>query len=198
MSVVSLNIRSLFKHQRDLLADYKVLQKDVICLQETWLHLEQEKNYCLAEHTSNFASVGKGKGLATFSKAQVEGNVSLVDINTTFQLMTTQIKGISIISVYVSSNSLNLDSVVEFISQSQTEKCIIMGDFNFTPNTSNAITKQLQARNFVQLIKSPTHKDGNILDHVYVSEALSDSVSTDLHYTNYSDHQGLFVNIIDQ
>ena len=198
LSIVSMNVRSLVKHQRDVLADYKVLQKDVICLQETWLYPEQEKNNSLADYTSNFASVGKGKGLATFTKPPVEGNVSLVDIHTTFQLMSTQVKGIMLISVYISSNCSNLEAVVEFLSQNSSDKCIIMGDFNFTPDSSNIITRQLQAWNIFQLIKSPTHKDGNILDHVYVSKSLSALVSADIHYIYYSDHQGLFINIIDK
>ena len=94
--------------------------------------------------------------------------------------------------------SWNLEAILEFIAQNRTEKCIILGDFNFSPNASNILTKQLQAWNFIQLIESPTHKDGNILDHAYVSESLSGSVSADVHYIYYSDHQGLFINIIDQ
>ena len=149
-------------------------------------------------YTSQFTSVGKGKGLATFSKIPVQENISLVDKNASFQLMSAKIKDIMIISVYLSSNCSNLEAVVQFLSQNKTEKCVIMGDFNFTPYVSNIITKKLHSWNFTQLIKSPTHKDGNILDHVYVSESLSASFVVDNHYIYYSDHQGIFINIIDQ
>ena len=61
------------------------------------------------------------------------------------------------------------------------EKCVVIGDFNFTPTTSNSLTKQLKEWNFSQLVDSATHKDGNIIDHVYASEALSSLTFVDLH-----------------
>ena len=111
--------------------------------------------------------------------------------------MATEVKGIMIISVYISSGCSNLTAVVDFFSQHITEKCIILGDFNFLPEDSNIITEQLQAWNFTQLIKVATHKDGGTLDHAYVSESLSGSVDADIHYVYYSDHQGLLINIIE-
>ena len=79
LSLASLNVRSLSKHHKDILADYKILQKDVICLQETWLHYEQENFYSVPEHTSHFASAGLGKGLATFSKVPLQNSVSFIE-----------------------------------------------------------------------------------------------------------------------
>ena len=122
---------------------------------------------------SHFTSVGKGKGLATFSKIPFQENVSLVDKSVDFRLMSVKIKNIMIVSVCLSSNCSNLEAVVQYLSQNKTEKCLIMGDFNFTPSASNIITKKLHFWNLAQLIKSFTHKDGNILDHVYVSKLLS-------------------------
>ena len=56
-----MNIRSLVKHYKDVLADYKILQKDVICFQETWLFPEQEKNCFLDGYTHTLPLLEKEK-----------------------------------------------------------------------------------------------------------------------------------------
>ena len=198
LSVASLNIRSLMKHKEDLKVDYKMMGKDVICLQETWLHPDDDNKYSLDGYESCFASFGKGKGLATFAKPAIDDKISLIASDGTFQLMKTSIKGITVISVYLSSNCPQMENVVDFLAQQKTESCLIIGDFNFTPDASNLVTKQLRLWNFSQIVHSPTHKDGNILDHAYVSEALSNSTFSELHYVYFSDHQCLFVNIIKE
>ena len=112
--------------------------------------------------------------------------------------MKIKVKGITLISVYLSSNCSKLEVVVDFLSQHKSEKCLVIGDFNFTPDASNVFTKQMKDWNFSQLVDSATHKDGNIIDHAYTSEILSTLTFVDLHYVYYSDHQGLFINIVDQ
>ena len=47
LSIASLNIRSFPKHYQDIIKDFRIMQKDVICLQETWLSPLQEKKYTL-------------------------------------------------------------------------------------------------------------------------------------------------------
>ena len=75
------------KHKEDLKVDYKIMGKDVICLQETWLHPEDDKKYSLDGYESCFASFGKGKGLATFAKPKINDNDSLIASDETFQLI---------------------------------------------------------------------------------------------------------------
>ena len=136
------------------------------------------------------------KGLVTFSKFGFENNVSLIDVHGTFQLLLTKVKGITIISVYQSSNCSNLESIMDFVSQYKTEYFLVIGNFNFTQDTKNLLTNQLKVWNFNQLIDFPTHKEGTTIDHAYVSKKLSTSTVSEPHYTYYSDHQGLFLNII--
>ena len=138
----------------------------------------------------------KGKGLATFSKVGTNNDVSLID--ETFQLLKTEVKDITVISIYLSSDCSKLETVVDFIFKYKAEKCVVLGDFNFTPDVSNVLTNHLQDWAFNQLVKLPTHIDGNILDHCYVSNALSNSTFTDLHYVYYSDHQGILITITEQ
>ena len=73
-----------------------------------------------------------------------------------------------------------------------------LGNFNFDSNTKNALTTRLLQWVFTQQVQLQTHKDGNIIDHVYISEALSHTSFTDLHYVYYSDHQGIFVTIVEK
>ena len=75
---------------------------------------------------------------------------------------------------------------MDFLSQHKSEKCLVIGDFNFTPDASNVFTKQMKDWNFSQLVDSATHKDGNIIDHAYTSEILSTLTFVDLHYVYYS------------
>ena len=137
LSIASLNIRSLQKHYQDLQKDFKLMQKDVICLQETWLTSPQDENYTLVGYESHMASSGKGKGLATYSKIGIQGTISLMDDENTYQVMKMTVKGITIISVYLSSNCPKLDAVVNFISLNKSEKCVVIGDFNFSPCSSS-------------------------------------------------------------
>ena len=137
------------------MVDYKMMQKDVLCLQETWLYPEQNDNHSIADYDACFASAGKGKGVATFSKIAFENKVISIDPDGTFQLLKTVVKGITIISVYISSNCSKLESVVAFLEEHKTESSLIIGDFNFSPDYSNQITKQLKSWNFCQMIRSP-------------------------------------------
>ena len=41
----------------------------------------------------------------------------------------------------------------------------------------------------------PTHLQGNILDHVYVSEELKDMTKTSLYYTYFSDHDAVMIKV---
>ena len=97
--------------------------------------------------------------------------------------------------MYLSQNA-KLDEVSEFVRFHATEKCIVTGDFNFTPDKSNLLSQQLKTLNFSQLIQEPTHKEGNIIDHIHVSPILKDCTSSHLEYVYFSDHQGVCVNII--
>ena len=85
---------------------------------------------------------------------------------------------------------------MDFVSQYKTEYFLVIGNFNFTQDTKNLLTNQLKVWNFNQLIDFPTHKEGTTIDHAYVSKKLSTSTVSEPHYTYYSDHQGLFLNII--
>ena len=72
----------------------------------------------------------------------------------------------------------------------------IMGDMNVTFFTGEKLKKantrfvsMMTMRGFHQLIKEPTHHDGNIIDHIYVNDAmLAQTFTTNIDAAYYSDH----------
>ena len=70
---------------------------------------------------------------------------------------------------------------------------IVCGDFNMHPNEENSYFAQLSEKmvrhGFVQHIDKPTHKSGNVLDHLYVREL--NLTGWKFHYPYYSDHDAI-------
>ena len=67
--VAALNIARLRPHMEDLRIDPTLLKADIIHLCETWISPEQEGAvFELEGYTTNFVSVGNGRGLVTYSK----------------------------------------------------------------------------------------------------------------------------------
>ena len=191
LSIISLNIRSLRKHYQDLNLDFKAMSKDLICLQETWLHPGEEKKFEIDGHESIFAACGEGKGLATYSKEKFLQQSILIAKDNSFSIMKMLVKDVTVISVYLSKEAKELVEIVEFLEQHKTKRCIVLGDFNFNPDKTNILTRKFKEWNYSQQINNPTHRDGNIIDHVYVSQELLEHSVCDLHYVYYSDHQGV-------
>ena len=73
-----------------------------------------------------------------------------------------------------------------------------MGDFNFCylDKNSNCTKNLLDRQNFKQLVKEPTHIDGNLIDHAYLRDLAGKiRTKTIVHNKYYSDHKGLAVMI---
>ena len=61
-------------------------------------------------------------------------------------------------------------------------------------NSSNPTTKYLIDQNFTQLIKEPTHIEGNLLDQAYVKDVKQNlKYSAETHSKYYTDHKALAV-----
>ena len=105
LSIISLNIRSLRKHYQDLILDFKAMAKDIICLQETWLHPGEEEKFEIDGHESIFAACGEGKGLATYSKEKILQQSMLIAKDNSFSIMKMLVKDVTVISVYLSKEA---------------------------------------------------------------------------------------------
>ena len=79
-----------------------------------------------------------------------------------------------------------LKDLVKFLNNKK--KTIITGDFNTNSETS-VISQELKSWNYKQLITSPTHRDGNIIDHCYISDNIRvDSINIKQTPVYYTDH----------
>ena len=83
-------------------------------------------------------------------------------------------------------------SVLRMMIKDETNVCIT-GDFNFIPSEKNDLSSYLQKIGLIQLVDSPTHKEGRTLDHVYVPQHLADTIDVKICCPYYSDHFSLCI-----
>ena len=67
--------------------------------------------------------------------------------------------------------------------------CVIVGDFNidYLLNPNEMVISTLKSKGFTQLIETPTHTCGGLLDHVYTKQ-LKNKLETSLNFPYFSDH----------
>ena len=71
---------------------------------------------------------------------------------------------------------------------------LVLGDFNFCylDNILNPTKKYLREKNFEQLIKEPTHIEGNLLDQAYIRDTENRfKVTGETQGKFYTDHKAL-------
>ena len=78
---------------------------------------------------------------------------------------------------------------------------IVGGDMNICASSKpgNILSNMLMELGFVQKVRSATHVDGGLIDHVYVNDAVDLNVATSLEHIPkyYSDHDCLGLSIWD-
>ena len=75
---------------------------------------------------------------------------------------------------------------------------LLVGDFNYCylDCSSNSASKYLRSSEFKQLVKEPTHLEGNLLDQAHIRDINGNlQCSIILHSKYYSDHKGLAITI---
>ena len=72
--VAALNIARLRPHMEDLRIDPTLIKADIIHLCETWVSPEQEGEevFKLDGYTTNFVSVGNGRGIVTYTRGNFQ------------------------------------------------------------------------------------------------------------------------------
>ena len=195
LKISSLNCRSLKKHFLDILSDDLLLISDIICLQETWIEEETlVDNLQIPNYDLHLNSYGRGKGIAIYSKKGILRHE--VDINEeNLQLSKFSSSSIDIVVLYRSKNGNLQDLAQKLDSLLNTQKTqLVIGDFNFCflENSSNSTKQYMKNKDFNQLIKEPTHIEGNLLDQAYVRDVRSyHKFSAKLHSKYYTDHKAL-------
>ena len=104
---------------------------------------------------------------------------------------------IDIIVLYRSQSGNHQDleqNLKELVNKEKPQ--LIIGDFNFCflEKSLNPTKKYLEESDFSQLIKEPTHIEGNLLDQAHVRDSRRvHKYSAVVHSKYYSDHKGLGV-----
>ena len=190
LKISCLNIRSFSKHIKDIKCLRSLMDSDLIGLCETWTH--PGFHYDLDGFNSSFINVGRGKGLAVFTKVLNSSTHS--HQNESFSAMLVNTSGLNCIFLYISKgfNPTQLfDLLDNWIDCTPT---LILGDVNWHWSDQNPMKTYLLNKNFTQLVKRSTHEEGHILDHAYVSANLLTAQITQ-YAVLFSDHDVITVTL---
>ena len=199
IKVSSLNCRSLRKHYQDIISDALLCKSDMIALQEIWLESDEKREDLEIPNYDLFLnSNGKGKGIATYIKKDIfTHNMDIKKEN--MQLTKFTSSTLDVIALYRSQQGSQKD-LNHYIKTMETQgkPLLVVGDFNFCylDSSTNQTKHFLEANNFSQRIKTPTHIEGNLLDQAYFRNLNGLlKCSTEVHSKYYTDHKGLAITI---
>ena len=193
--ISSLNVRSLRKHIEDVRSDTFLLRSDVICLQETWKEKDEDETmYHLDGYQVHFNSQGRGKGLAIYIKKNFKCVKDIRTVN--LQISKISSETLDVIVVYRTQEEpyLSLKNHLQKLINPSKET-LIVGDFNFCFKSQHNQCKEfLVVSKFEQLVQTPTHIEGALLDHAYFKRLTREDVaSVELFSNYYSDHDTVTV-----
>ena len=143
---------------------------------------------------------GQGKGVSLFIRETLSLLSSPIQINLSYlQILKAELDNFTLILVYRSpsrnSHSELADQLLKLIPNE--DPVIVLGDFNLHPKESNnhysSFINRMATSGFTQIIDKPTHKEGNILDHVYVRSI--DIANWQFHHPYYSDHDAICLRV---
>ena len=200
LQVLSLNIRSLNKHFEDLIKEREFEHSDLVLVQQTCLTASSSTDkFEVESHSRHFNSVGNGKGLAVFFKDSFKHEIDVKKDK--YQMSKFQSTDIDVITVYRSTDNSQV-GIVAFLKDlneilDPKKRTAILGDFNIS-FPDNPISRELMAWDFKQLVEYPSHIEGNIIDHIYISDKVDPKlVVVDQHPVFYSDHDLFMLNVLE-
>jgi hypothetical protein len=188
-----LNVRSLKSadgHREDVASDDIIMGSDMFGLGETWLDEDVQVNY--DEFHGYFANFGNGKGVASYSKIDLDGEPEIV-ASETFSAICFKTKQFCIIFLYLSSNFKTNDLFAYLDKWIENDiPTAVIGDINqniWNMRKASFANKMRKSKGFHQLINKPTCDSGSLIDHLYVNDAMKAlGISTDIDAAYYSDH----------
>jgi hypothetical protein len=187
-----LNVRSMKSsngHREDVAHDNLLMDTDIFALGETWL--ENDDSVEFDGYTGFHANFGNGKGIAGYSKMDIEAKPKTVS-SETYSAIFFKTRHFNIIFLYLSSNYKKselfelLDGWIE-----DSVPIAVMGDVNENLDRLPTVpfSRKMASLGFEQLIKEPTCTTGNLIDHIYINAAMKSlKVYTEIDAAYYSDH----------
>ena len=198
IKIASMNCAGLKAHYEDIIADKKLLNADIIFLQETSLPEDNSQDYSLSTHPYFIhVSLGKGRGIAAYTK--IKWNQVKIEKTDTMQLLQLTYGEFRIVNIYRSSNCSQhvfCQYVIKYIEEEGP--CTILGDFNICSRLQkkSTIANCFAKYGFNQLIKEPTHIRGRVIDQIHCRD---DGKFTILDVERmspyYSDHDALLLSL---
>ena len=136
----------------------------------------------------HFVSHGRGKGVATYFHPEFELNG---EINTQkYQMCKVSCKNYDVINLHRSQHADNASFLKDLGQLAQGPKpCFLVGDFNINifKEPHHPVVRKISKCGFQQLVDSPTHSAGGLLDHVYVKK-IPFQPAVEASFSFYSDH----------
>ena len=202
IKVMSLNCAGLKSHYKDIEADPKIANGDMIHLIETSLEEPEENPLKLSRYGIHTKSNGKGKGIASYYNVHVFQHQSDF-IEQNIQVTKFSSEELDVINVYRSSKGDPVKVLDRLIGMLHPEKAtLITGDFNICSlkNPNNTISKGLKNKGFDQIMREPTHIRGGHIDHVYWKAGTNKWKDPILERYSpyYSDHDASCITMIKQ
>ena len=170
IKIATLNCRGLLAHINDINHDHFLKQATVINLLETSLDQgAQGPATMLTDFTSNFYSVGKGKGIASFVKASHNDiTPSGESIRGLCQIVKLSSSDLDIFAVYKSKTHSYAQMVWSMKDLMDPGKATyIAGDFNIDSSRDKGLATELTAMGFRSVVNAATHVAGGHIDHGY-------------------------------
>ena len=181
------NVRSLRSKKSQISNDNYLMDADIFGLGET--HLAKEELIDFENFTGHFASSGKGKGTAAFSKVPLCNNPqTIVEENYSMIMMKTE--SFTVVFVYLSKDYDEL-GLFNYLDNWITfeQPTAVIGDVNWDYSQDTKMKDLMRQREFFQLIEKPTFDRGTLIDHIYINKPLREKKSsTEQVSAYYTDH----------
>ena len=186
------NVRNGLKcHYEDVAIDNYLMSADMFGIGETCL--AEGDNVTFDGFKDFTASFGNGKGVAVYSKMDSTNRPVVNSVSSAiFSAIQYRAEEFDVIFLYWSKSTAAETSEVLELLESWVVKnrpTAILGDFNKVYSEDSKVNKFLMNIGFQQMVTKATCETGNLIDHIYVNEALrSLNVSTEQCAAYYSDH----------
>ena len=200
--IMSLNVRSLQKHFLDIQRIVEMNPYDVLCLQETWIPAStvDVTTYKLSDYTLHLNSVGRGKGIATYTSDKFHLVCQIQEPN--IQVSKVSSNSLDILNVYRSADCKNFEAILNSLLD-RNKETVIVGDTNINLNRTGSkqshLLDFLKEIGFCQLVDRSTHQseheEASLIDHVYASQQMSHKITIAKLCVGFSDHDILYVKI---
>ena len=198
MRIAALNIMNLRNSHRYLVQDPTLKFADIVCLSETWLN-EGEEDFAMEGYDVAYNSVGAGKGVAAFYKAEVFKVKNDCRLERA-QMSMFESPEVDVIVVYRSQGQ-NLEEIADKVDvwRNPAKLTVVCGDMNvcLKKEARNKLTVELESMGFAQLNEEATHIGGGHIDHMYVSREATSRATLQRYTPFYSDHDALCLTVAD-